>query len=92
MKLIKVNKEQKERALEIAEAAWQESGCRLPVARRLARRNVVKEFGSIIIWVTLSAAILDICYTLFKIWRDLQVTDPRAQDGWKSSIDWESDE
>lgn len=92
MRLRKLTKEDKQRAFEISAEAWMQSNQRPAVARRLARKNVVKEFGSILIWVTLAAAILDICYTLFKIWQDLRVVDPCAQEGWKSSFDWDSDE
>lgn len=44
--------------------------------REGVKAEVQESYGSIILMVTLAAAILQICYTLYKFWKDTKTTIP----------------
>lgn len=65
-----------------ARQIWIDSGYDHDIACAIARRRIVRrredpgEFGSVLLVLMFTSAILQICYTLFRFWRDTQTKIP----------------
>lgn len=58
-----------------ARRCWIDSDGNVEKSRALARQNL-STVGSILTLLLIGSAILQICYTLFRFWRDMQVSVP----------------
>lgn len=77
--LVRTTLAQRLRARDIAKQCWVESNQDMDRARELCRSRIKSEFGSIIAYITIAAALIRIAYTLFKLWMDLKVSEPTAE-------------
>lgn len=69
-------------ARKFARQIWIDSGYDVDIADAIARRRIVRrreepgEFGSVLLVLMFTSAILQICYTLFRFWRDTRTEVP----------------
>ncbi len=68
--------EQNREGRRIARKSWIAAEGDMAKAKQLAKAEVHEQYGSIILAITLAAAILQICYTLFKFWQATHCVNP----------------
>lgn len=60
----------------IAAEAWVESGFDEERAKEIARNKLEQRYGSLLGALQLIAVLLEICYILFRFWKERNVTVP----------------
>lgn len=77
----RANKKERRRAFEIAREnwvkcrGWESDEC-CKQARVSARAQVKQEYGSIVLYITVAAAIVQIIYTLYRFWKETRCENP----------------
>jgi hypothetical protein len=72
----KVTEDQKDDIRKIARLSWIEADGDMTKAKAICRQKVKEKYGSIVVMITVAAALLQIAYTLFKFWQDLNQKRP----------------
>lgn len=74
-----MTRDQKRKAREIARSSWIATNNNMYLARHVAREKAKEEFGSLITAIMVVSAVLQICYTLFKFWKEMNITHPTIE-------------
>lgn len=71
-----LTRHQRIKTRELARDAWIKSGGDIKKAKQIAKRDMKEALGNPLTMLIIASVVLQICYTLWKWWRDARVSIP----------------
>lgn len=69
-------REQRKKAREVARRSWIKAEGDIPTAKRLAKQEINDGVGSFVVALTVAVLMLQLCYTAFKFWKEINCKVP----------------